>query len=132
MAADPVTAGIDLVNTIIGRFFPDKTQVEKDKIAAAMMQLQQQFELDKSQIAVDAASAAQPGLHFRDGAGWVCVAGFAFSILKSPIEWGCQMIGHPLQLPPVDTQTTQAMLYGLLGLGGLHAAPGVVSAFKQT
>ena len=114
---------------ILGMFFPDKTEEEKAKIAAALDLQKDQDKLVELQAQANANEALQPGMHFRDGAGWVCVVGMAVSVLKPLIEWGSHIIGNPITLPPVDSTTTSTMLYALLGLGGMHAAPAVISAF---
>jgi hypothetical protein len=98
---------------IIGMFFPDKTAEDQAKLASSLALLNAQTDIDK-------AEAAQPGMHFRDGAGWVCVFAFGLMALKAPIEWGAALAGHPITLPPVDTSVTNDMLFGLLGLGGMH------------
>jgi hypothetical protein len=116
MAADPITGAEEAVSSIanlVSKFFPDKTEVEKAQLAGVLSIIQ-------GQLAANTAEAAQPGLHFRDGAGWVCVAGFALLVLKAPIEWACALAGHPITLPAPDTSISTDMLLGLLGLGGMH------------
>lgn len=116
MALDPVTGAEDAVSSIanlIGRFFPDKTEVEKAQLAGVLSIVQ-------GQLAANTAEAAQPGLHFRDGAGWVCVFAFGVMTLKPLIEWGSILFGHPVSLPSIDTTVAMTMLSGLLGLGGMH------------
>lgn len=116
MALDPVTGAEDAVSSIanlIGRLFPDKTEVEKTQLAGILSIVQ-------GQLAANTAEAAQPGLHFRDGAGWVCVFAFGVMTLKPLIEWGSILVGHPVSLPPIDTGVAMTMLSGLLGLGGMH------------
>lgn len=108
------------VEKILGMFFPDKTQEERDKMAAAFNVLQIQASADASQNAVNQADATKQPLTFRDGAGWVCVAGFAVNVLRPLISWGFTIGGHPIQLPEMDTSQTLPMLLGLLGLGGMH------------
>ena len=98
---------------IVGMFFPDKTEAEKAQIAATVA-------IIKGQQDANTAEAAQPGIHFRDGAGWVCVVSFGLSALKAPIEWGTALAGHPVVLPAADSTLTYSMLIGLLGLGGMH------------
>ena len=120
------------VKDILGMFFPDKTEEEKAKMTQALQLWQGQQDLAKAQIAANTAEATQPGMHFRDGAGWVCVVGLAVTVLKPLIEWFSAIVGHPLVLPSVDTSTTSIMLTSLLGLGGMHAAPSIVGAFKGT
>lgn len=118
------------VKDILGMFFPDKTEEDKAKMVQALAIWQGQQDLAKAQIEANTAEAAQPGMHFRDGAGWICVFGLGVTTLKPVIEWGAAIVGHPLVLPPVDTSTTSAMLMALLGLGGMHAAPGIIDAVK--
>lgn len=113
---------------IINKVVPDKAAAAAAVATLNQLQMQGQLQDEFTQLQavtvnqsdIDKAEAAQPGMHFRDGAGWVCVASFAILALKSPIEWVCALIGHPLTLPSVDTSTTIPMLFGLLGLGGLH------------
>jgi hypothetical protein len=116
------------VKDILGMFFPDKTEEEKAKMAQAFQMYQNQIDLQKAQIAANAAEATQPGLHFRDGAGWVCVFGLAVTVAKPLVEWCSILVGHPVTLPPVATDTTNTMLFSLLGLGGMHAAPAIMNA----
>ena len=118
------------VKDILGMLFPDKTEEEKLKMTQALTLYQNQQDLAKAQIAANTAEASQPGLHFRDGAGWVCVVGLAVQVLKPLIEWGSSIVGHPLILPSVDTSTTSVMLTSLLGLGGMHAAPTIINSLK--
>lgn len=111
------------IKDILGMFFPDKTEEEKDKMAQAFSILQLQSNADHDQAAINqaAASADTSGsMSFRDGAGWVCVIGMGVTILKPLIEWGSTLVGHPIKLPEVDTTTTMSMLFGLLGLGSMH------------
>lgn len=103
----------DLAKTVVSRIWPDKTAEEQAKLAGALSIL-------NAQAAIDQAEAAHGGVNFRDGAGWVCVAAFALSALKAPIEWGAALSGHPVTLPAFDTSVTTDMLLGLLGLGGMH------------
>jgi hypothetical protein len=113
MDITPFGAVAGLADDVVKRLFPDKTAEEQAKLAAAATIIQ-------GQLAANTAEAAQPGLHFRDGAGWVCVAGFALMVLRAPIEWACTLAGHPITLPQADTSTSMDMLMGLLGLGGMH------------
>lgn len=119
----------DLFTTVANKIWPDpaaraaaQAALLQAQQAGALKQLDDDFQTNLEQIKVDAAEAATPGLHFRDGAGWVCVAGFALATLKAPIEWACALVGHAIVLPSVDTSTSTTMLFALLGLGGMHMA----------
>lgn len=121
-----------LADDIINKVWPDPAKQAEAKAAlltaenqGLLKQLDDDFQLSLEQIKANAAEAAQPGMHFRDGAGWVCVIGFALMVLKAPIEWACTIAGHPITLPTVDGSVSNDMLFGLLGLGGMHV-------FQQT
>ena len=114
--------------SIINKVVPDKAAAAAAVAQLNQMQLQGQLQdellqlqaVTTNQSDIDKEEAAQPGMHFRDGAGWVCVAAFALMALKTPIEWVGTISGHPIVLPSVDTSTTTPMLFALLGLGGMH------------
>ena len=104
----------NVFSTVVNRVWPDKTEQEKQEIANA-------FATAQAQIAVNAAEATQPGFHFRDGAGWVCVAAFACNfVLRPMVAWGTSLAGHPVDMPALDVSQLTPMLLGLLGLGGMH------------
>lgn len=125
------------ISTVLDRILPEDAAT-REAAAIEVMKLQaegsfeQKAELQTqvAQIAVNQAEAAQPGMHFRDGAGWVAVAGFALVVLKPVIEWGATLAGHPVTLPPVDKDVMQTLLYALLGLGTLHGVQTAVVAVK--
>ena len=108
------------IKDVLGMFFPDKTAEEKDKLAAVFQMAQIQAQADRAQAAVNQAAATVQGFTFRDGAGWVCVAGFAVNVLRPLVSWAFTIGGHPIHLPEMDVSQTTPMLLGLLGLGGMH------------
>lgn len=117
----------DLLTTAVNKIWPDPTQRAAAQVAllqaqqaGALKELDDQFQTNIEQIKANAVEEAKPGVTFRDGAGWVCVAAFAIAALKSPIEWGCSLAGHPVTLPSVDQTTTIPLLFALLGVSGMH------------
>lgn len=117
----------DLLKVGIEKIWPDPTKRAEAQVAilnaqqaGALKELDDQFQTNIEQIKANAVSEAKPGLSFRDGAGWVCVIGFSIATLKSPIEWACSLVGHPVTLPSVDTSTITTMLFALLGISGMH------------
>lgn len=114
---------------IINKVVPDKAAAAAAVASLQTMQVQGQLADEMAQLTavtsaqsdINKIEAAQPGIHFRDGAGWICVAGFGVALLKAPIEWGTTLAGHPITLPAVDTTMIMPMLFALLGLGGLHS-----------
>lgn len=117
----------DLIKTGIDKIWPNPTEAAAAKIAllnaqqaGVLKEMDDQFQTNIEQIKANAVAEAKPGMSFRDGAGWVCVASFAIATLKSPIEWASSLVGHPITLPSVDTSTITTMLFALLGIGGMH------------
>lgn len=55
MALDPLTAGMGLVDTVISRIWPDKSEAEKQQLAAAVSLVQ-------GQIAINQAEAGNPSV----------------------------------------------------------------------
>ena len=113
----------NLVQDGIDKIWPSKTEQEKDKAALLMAQLQTTIDTQKLQLQIDLAAEQQPGWFTkgRDGAMWVCVLGFAWDFFFRPmLAFVFIACGHPLNLPALDVTTTQDLLGGLLGLGGMH------------
>lgn len=116
-----------LLQTGIEKIWPDPAKRAEAQVAllqaqqaGVFKQMDADLQVQLEQIKANAVEAAKPGLHFRDGAGWVCVSAFAVMTLKPLLEWGFTLAGHPVTLPPVDTSVSMTMLTGLLGLGGMH------------
>lgn len=117
------------VSTVLDRVLPEDAAT-RQAAAIEVMKLQAEgtfeqkaaLQTQAAQIDVNKTEAAQPGAHFRDGAGWVCVAGFALIVLRPVIEWGAVIAGHPVALPAIDTAEIYPMLGALLGLGTMHTA----------
>lgn len=112
-----VGAVADLANTVIGRLFPDKTEQERQQLAAALTIVQGQLDANKAEAA--SASAFTSG--WRPGIGWVCAAALAMQYIARPLlQWAGIVSGHTFPpLPGIDDNLWQLML-GMLGLGGLR------------
>jgi len=107
----------DLVNTAIGKIWPDKSEQEKQQLAAAVMVVQGQLEINKTE-------AASPSLFvsgWRPAIGWVCGAACAWNWVGLPVVKALLLItGHQLALSPADISEMMPILLGMLGLGGLR------------
>jgi hypothetical protein len=110
--------------SIIGMFFPDKTEEEKMQLGAALAVLQQQTDIDKAE-----AQSSDPLQHWRGGLGWVCVMGYFWNFVAQPlVNAVAAACGHPLNLPPMDIGPLATLTLGMLGLGGLHVAERIKGA----
>ena len=119
MALDPVTAGLGLVDTVISRIWPDKTEQEKQQLAAAVSLVQ-------GQIAINQAEASNPSIlvsGWRPFIGWVCGMACAWNWIGLKIAlFVAAYLGHELKLAPADIGEMMPVLLGMLGLGGLRTA----------
>lgn len=118
---DPISAGMgavsDLASSVISRIWPDKTEAEKQQLAAAVSLVQ-------GQMAINAAEAANPSVFvsgWRPAIGWVCGAACAWNWIGLPVaKLGLALYGHPITLNPADIGEMMPILLGMLGLGGLR------------
>ena len=118
MSLDPITAGMDLATTIIGKIWPDKSAQEQAQLAAAVAIVQGQLDINKA----EAASPSGFTSGWRPAIGWVCAAALAAQYIARPmLAWAGIVMGHPFPvLPGIDDNLWQLML-GMLGLGGLRS-----------
>lgn len=107
----------DLANTVIGKIWPDKSEQEKQQLAAAVMVVQGQLDINK-------AEAANPSLFvsgWRPAIGWVCGAACAWNWVGLPVMKAVLLaVGYQLALAPADIGEMMPVLLGMLGLGGLR------------
>jgi hypothetical protein len=112
-----VDAVASLVETVVGRIWPDKTEQERAQIAAALALVQGQIDINK-------AEAANPNAFtsgWRPAIGWICGAAFGIQFVFGPLaSWGSRLYGHPVDFPPMDIGAMMPVLLGMLGLGGLR------------
>lgn len=117
MALDPVTAGIDLINTAINKIWPDKSEQEKQQLAAAVMIVQGQMDINK----IEAASPSVFVSGWRPFIGWVCGTACAWNWIGLKVAlFVAAYFGHNLNLSPADISEMMPVLMGMLGLGGLR------------
>ena len=103
---------------ILGMFFPDKTQEERDKMAAIMAMVQQQTDTNKTEASSPSVFVAG----WRPFVGWVSGSGFGVQFVIGPlVEWMAALFGHPVKFPQMDLGTMMPMLLGMLGLGGMRS-----------
>ena len=112
-----VGAVADLATTVINKIWPDKSEAERQQLAAALTIVQGQLEINKAEAA--SPSAFTSG--WRPGIGWVCVSALALQYIARPtLMWFGLVTGHEWPpLPGIDDNLWQLML-GMLGLGGLR------------
>ena len=117
MALDPITAGMDLAGTVINKIWPDKSEAERQQLAAAVQIVQGQLDINKA----EASSSSTFVAGWRPFIGWVCGMGCAWNWIGLPVaKFGLAVYGHPLELEPADLSEMMPLLLGMLGLGTLR------------
>jgi len=105
----------ELITTAINKIWPDKTEQEKQAIAAATMIVQGQLDVNK-------AEAANPSVFvagWRPFIGWVCGSACAWNWVGLPVAKALLiLLGYEVALSPADLQEMMPVLIGMLGLGG--------------
>ena len=131
MAMDPITAGLDLVNSVVGRIWPNATDALKAKAALAELAASGELKrmaitagLAQGQLKVNAIEAAS---HFffvagwRPWLGWVCGVAFAWAYVAQPIlATILAAAGVHVVLPTLDLSGMMVPLLGMLGLGSMR------------
>lgn len=107
----------DLAGTVINKIWPDKSEQEKQQLAAAVMVVQGQLDINK-------AEASNPSVFvsgWRPAIGWVCGGACAWNWIGLPMAKAALMLfGMKLDISPADIGEMMPILMGMLGLGGLR------------
>lgn len=109
----------EAAKSIIGMFFPDKTESEKAQLAGSLALIQAQTDTNK----VEAGNPSVFVSGWRPAIGWVCGAACAWNWIGLPVaKFAMLALGHPLAVSPADISEMMPILLGMLGLGGLRTA----------
>jgi Holin of 3TMs, for gene-transfer release len=108
-----------LINTAINKIWPDKTEQQKQELAAAVMVIQGQIDTNK-------AEASNPSVFvsgWRPFIGWVCGMACAWNWIGLKIAlFIATALGHAIDVQPADLSEMMPVLIGMLGLGGMRTA----------
>jgi hypothetical protein len=131
VSLDPLTAGLDVVNTVGGalikHFFPDPAQqaAAEQKMAeleksGELARIAGQLEINKQ----EAVSSNWFVAGWRPFVGWVCGTGLLYVAIVEPIiRFVAQVLfGYKGPFPLIDTSLTMQVLLGMLGLGYLRTS----------
>lgn len=112
-----LSAVSDLAGTVINKIWPDKSEAEKQQLAAAVVVVQGQLDINK----VEAANPSVFVSGWRPFIGWVCGMACGWNWIGLPIVKLALMIwGHPIDLAQANLTEMMPVLLGLLGLGTLR------------
>ena len=115
--ATGLSAISDLAGTVINKIWPDKSEAEKQQLAAAVMVVQGQLDINKTE-------AANPNVFvsgWRPALGWVCGAACAWNWIGLPIfKVAIAFTAYKIEVSPANMTEMMPILMGMLGLGGLR------------
>jgi hypothetical protein len=124
MALDPISAALDLGNTLITRIFPDPAQAANAKLELLKLQQSGDLATMTAQTDINKEEAKSSSLFvsgWRPAIGWVCALALAYQYLVRPL--GGTLAGvFGVTIPPLpglDDNLWQLMM-GMLGMGGLR------------
>ena len=124
MSLDPISAALDLGNTLISRIFPDPAQASQAKLELLKLQQSGDLATMTAQTDINKEEAKSSSLFvsgWRPAIGWVCALALAYQYLIRPLSGtvaGIAGIVIP-PLPGLDDNLWQLMM-GMLGMGGLR------------
>ena len=114
-----IGAVADFATNVVNKIWPDKSEQEKQQIAAAVMVVQGQIDTNKEE-------AKSPSIFvsgWRPFIGWVCGMACAWNWIGLKIAlFIAAYLGHVLSIQPADISEMMPILLGMLGLGGLRTA----------
>jgi hypothetical protein len=124
MALDPISAALDLGNTLITRIFPDPAQADAAKLKLLELQKNGELAAMTAQTDINKEEAKSSSLFvsgWRPAIGWVCALALAYQYLLRPLGGTfAALIGVVIPpLPGLDDNLWQLMM-GMLGMGGLR------------
>ena len=107
----------DLAGTVINKIWPDKSDAEKQQLAAAVMMVQGQLDINR----VEASNPSVFVSGWRPFIGWVCGSACAWNWIGLPIAKVIAVtLAYPLDVSPANLSEMMPVLFGLLGLGTLR------------
>jgi hypothetical protein len=118
---------VGLVDTVITRVFPDKTEAQRAELQIALEQMKAEYDLAKGQMEVNAIEAASSDRFvsgWRPFIGWVCGVSFAYKYIAYPfIMFICALSEAKIDvstIPVIDASEMTPVLMGMLGLGTMR------------
>ena len=117
-----------LINTVIGKIWPDKSDQERAELSAAVVLVQSQIEINK----VEAANPSVFVSGWRPFIGWVCGGACAWNWVGIPMaKILLGFTGVALAISPADLSEMMPVLLGMLGLGGLRTVEKLNGAHRS-
>lgn len=131
MAFDPLSAALELGNTLISTIWPNPAdQAREQRLLAELAQkgdlaeLQAKVAVLQGQLAINAVEAKHPSIFvagWRPFVGWVGGFSLAYAAILAPfLEFIAMVAGYTGKFPELDTAVVIQVLMGMLGIAGLR------------
>lgn len=116
----------DLANTVVNKIWPDKTQAEKDQMALALAEMNNELTQMTAQTDIDKVEAASNSTFassWRPLIGYICGFGLAYASIIEPFARFIAKVlcNYQGAFPVIDTTLTMQILLGMLGLAGFRS-----------
>jgi hypothetical protein len=128
LALDPITAILNIGNTIIDRILPDKTAAAAAKVQLVQAELAGELQSAHDQLVVDSVEAASNSVFvagWRPFVGWCCGAALAWSYIVQPCIVAICVLSHvnfdATKLPQLNMPELIGLLSTMLGMGALRS-----------
>lgn len=125
MALDPLTAILNLGNSILDRVLPDKAANDAAKAQLLASQLNGEVAQIIAQAQIDEVEAASQNIFvsgWRPAVGWACAVAFTYAYILQPAIKVVAVLAHnhfdPNLFPVANTSDMMPVLLGMLGLAG--------------
>lgn len=121
MALDPISAGLELANTIVKTIWPDESAQDAAKVDLVKTQIATQAALLIEQAKTNQVEAASSSLFvagWRPSVGWVCSLALLWTFLLSPI---LQFFLPGRPVPTIPSDMLFELILALLGVAGLRS-----------
>lgn len=128
MALDPVTAILNIGNTILDRVLPDKAANDAAKVALIQAEMAGTLQAAHDQLNVDAVEAANQSVFvagWRPFVGWCCGVAVAYTYIVQPCIVSIVVLAgkqfDASKLPHLDLPTLIGLLGSMLGMGVMRS-----------
>lgn len=124
---DAIAAVSNLASTVVTRVWPDATEIEKQKLIQATVEIQNEYNLILGQIDINKIEASNTNWlvsGWRPFVGWVCGFSLAYAAIIEPLARFVATVGFAYVgiFPIIDTTITLQVLLGMLGFGAMRTA----------
>jgi hypothetical protein len=121
-----VEAASSMIDGIVSRIWPDKTQIDNNKLERFKTELATELAVAQAQNDINLQEAKHASIFvsgWRPFVGWGCGVGLLYISIIEPIAKFIALVGfgYAGEFPVVDTDITLQVLLGMLGLAGMRS-----------